>query len=64
MRAKFQTKVALTITIDDVVVKFHSHKIPIGVTVEIVEHDTAKCAILHLKNDVVGDRAVAAAAIN
>ena len=59
MRAKFQTKVAPPIALNLVAVKFHSNKIAISVSVEVVKHDPSKCSVLHLENDVVRDQAVA-----
>lgn len=62
MRTKLQTKVASAIAVNYVVVKLHALKVAVGVAIKIIKHDSAKSAILQLKNNIIRHVAVSAAA--
>ena len=62
MRAKLQTKVALAIAVNYVVMKLHALKVAVGVAIKIIEHDSSKSTILQLKNKIARHVAVGAAA--
>ncbi len=47
-----------------VVVEFHADEVPVCVAVEIVKHDAAKSAVLHVEDGVAGHLRVSSAAKN